>query len=614
MLSAVHQGQHPCNHGVEVAIAKINIDSTISVQKDDSTKPNAGLYNRQGTIVAESRGGNFNVSVPYEAQIYRVINRGVLLTNNFPFGLAIWNVTLDEGGREAFEVRLVSPIVLLASSQTLPVLLLKYLRQQPSNFTTHCTVHTNVTSFDIPIVVFDGKLEIQLNSLSQSKFDFGVVRVGDRRSILMTIENRNPVPITLRKLQHPLPTTTTLQIVSNFFNSSAASSLTNAAATLSTWITGSDIVLAANSFVVFNYTLLAAPNINSDAAEDPGEHLFQDSFVVHTDFNEFKFPVSFKLSNNYLVAVPETIAFKNCYIGTVHSKNIKVYSTFEDPMPVLRLSIANNDSRFYFAKPSPADIINGTSINPLIRSKQVSNLFNLINECYVGIPLNTPDGQWFAYGLKLPQNLAEIDSYLYSRLRRKWNMLASHKVNTTILLDTPRVKNFEIPVEAELTWPKLLSHSVVHFPLTAIGNFTIVNLTLQNPSTRPVIVQLLPLVIYPDAESMLEFFREEFPAPLTQPVEMNETLMFSLRDTELFTLKPGSPVPKLREELEKVVGGQVPRFTLSMILQPGMKTRVRLGFLPSDYVLRSSLLLIRNNLTGLEPVVLYGQGHKYVWK
>lgn len=45
-----------------------------------------------------------------------------------------------------------------------------------------------------------------------------------------------------------------------------------------------------------------------------------------------------------------------------------------------------------------------------------------------------------------------------------------------------------------------------------------------------------------------------------------------------------------------------------MILQPGMKTRIRLGFLPTDYTLRSSLLLIRNNLTGIESVVLYGQG------
>lgn len=115
-------------------------------------------------------------------------------------------------------------------------------------------------------------------------------------------------------------------------------------------------------------------------------------------------------------------------------------------------------------------------------------------------------------------------------------------------------------------------------------------------------------MIYPDAEAFLDFFYEEFGFPIKAPVEMNETLMFSLRDTELFTLKAGSPVPKLREELEKVVGGPVPRFTLSMILQPGMSVRVRIGFLPTDYTLRSSLLLIRNNLTAIEPVVLYGKG------
>lgn len=68
-------------------------------------------------------------------------------------------------------------------------------------------------------------------------------------------------------------------------------------------------------------------------------------------------------------------------------------------------------------------------------------------DCYVGVPLHTSDGQWFSYGLKLPQNLAEIDSYLYRRLRRKWeNLVAANrnKVNTTIVLDTTKVKNFEV--------------------------------------------------------------------------------------------------------------------------------------------------------------------------
>lgn len=54
------------------------------------------------------------------------------------------------------------------------------------------------------------------------------------------------------------------------------------------------------------------------------------------------------------------------------------------------------------------------------------------------------DGQWFTYGLKLPQNLAEIDSYLYGRLRRKWAALQSRTVNTTVVVETTKVKNFEV--------------------------------------------------------------------------------------------------------------------------------------------------------------------------
>lgn len=41
--------------------------------------------------------------------------------------------------------------------------------------------------------------------------------------------------------------------------------------------------------------------------------------------------------------------------------------------------------------------------------------------------------------------------------------------------------------------------------------------------------------------------------------------MFSLRDTELFTLRLESPVPKLREELEKVINTQVPRLLLAFL-------------------------------------------------
>jgi hypothetical protein len=78
------------------------------------------------------------------------------------------------------------------------------------------------------------------------------------------------------------------------------------------------------------------------------------------------------------------------------------------------------------------------------------------------------DGQWFSYGLKLPQNLPEIDSYLYSRMRRRFSALESRRPKTKVLVDTNETKSLEIEVETKLVWPRLLSHPVVHFPLTVI--------------------------------------------------------------------------------------------------------------------------------------------------
>ncbi|VDK76129.1 unnamed protein product, partial [Onchocerca ochengi] len=324
------------------------------------------------------------------------------------------------------------------------------------------------------------------------------------------------------------------------------------------------------------------------------------------------FPVTYTVGQGTIIMIPEELIFSDAFPGRISSHSLKVFSTFKEEMHVLRISSLFGDRKVFLETANPKN-------TPIIKAKALSDLgrvhvipsINCTDDCYVGMPLHTADGQWFIYGMKLPQNLAEIDYYLYSRLRRRFLALEAegkNYVNETIVIDTDKVKHLEVPLTSKLVWPKLLTRSTVHFPLTAVGNFTIVNLTLTNPSSLPVAVQLLPLVIYPDADMLIDFFRSELDSPLTEPIEMNETLMFSLRDTELFTLKPDSPVPKLREELESVLGISIPKFTLSMLLQPGMKVRVRVGFLPSDYVLRSSLLLIRNNLTVLEPVVLYGRG------
>ena len=61
--------------GLPVDIARINIDTTIddrttSIGNNNSKTKIGRIQSRHGNIMAVSRGGNFNVTVPFIAQIY----------------------------------------------------------------------------------------------------------------------------------------------------------------------------------------------------------------------------------------------------------------------------------------------------------------------------------------------------------------------------------------------------------------------------------------------------------------------------------------------------------------------------------------------------------------
>uniref|UniRef100_A0A0N5AGK4 TMEM131_like domain-containing protein n=1 Tax=Syphacia muris TaxID=451379 RepID=A0A0N5AGK4_9BILA len=604
--------------GAPKAIAKVTFDTKL-VRIPPGTK-----YMRyRGKITAESRSGNYNISVPYVATMYSgtlipdvddttflsyvnpPASHAVTLKNTLPFGVTIWNVTIDDAGKGVFLVKLLTRVVAILPGESRPALWLRYLKKKPDGFTSYVTLRTNVTTFYIPVSVYDGKLKITLYSLDQTLFDFGLMSMHEQKTILFAITNKNPMPVVIRRMKRGLPLLTKLTLKG--IEAGNKTILTDSALRnwSKVWQQGMEFVVPGRGFAVFNYTLTS-----------PLDHvLLRDTFEIETDFQSLTYPVKYGIEEGTVAPVPERLSFPESFPFKIGYQTLQLYSTFKRDMRVLRLSTLSRDPRVHF------EVLSNDQM-PVLKSNRVSYLGRVQfrsnatcgeNNCYLGINLQSGEGQWFTYGMKLPQNLAEIDTYLYKRLRKRWYAMQAqgrHIINETIIVDTDEVQHIPIPVSGEMVWPKLLTRSVVHFPLTAVGNFTIMNLTLQNPASTSIVVQLLPLVIYPEADNLVDFFRDSLDSPLTEPVEMNETLMFSLRDTELFTLKSDSPVPVLREQLQEIVGQQIPKFTLSMLLRPGMKVRIRVGFLPNDYTLRSSLLLIRNNLTVIEPIVLYGKGSR----
>ncbi|CAJ0580623.1 unnamed protein product, partial [Mesorhabditis spiculigera] len=604
-----------CKNPVPTPLVKVWLDPS-RVQMN-TTKP--AVKTALGRIIAISRGGNYNVTVPIMARVYQgEVNvfendlclhdslrppfmRGVRLINNLPFGVAIWNISLPDDLKAYMTVRLFNRITIIQPGETGSVFLLKYNRRAPVGYISNVTVHTNITDWTLPVKFFNGRVLVDLYTDNQKTLDFGLLERNDSRTIRFEVRNDNPASVWLRNLRVPKPDY--MQLYEIGYRANNETELTRAKRKLKQ---GTDSLVEANKTSVFEITLRSPP----DAHEGNSDDLI---FKLETDYESRHFPIVYKVAPGNLLAIPSALDFGMMHPGKLAYRSLKIFNAFDMDMTVTKISSVDRDARVYFDAIDPN--------KPLeLKSGRVAELGRVILhpgfncpriDCYLGVPLGSSDGQWFVHGLNLPKNLAQVDQYLYRRMRGNYEDLLKKQgrwLNTTIAIDTTLAKNVRVPVRAEMVWPRLLTRNSVHFPLTALGNFTIVNLTLQNPTSSPIVVQIIPLVIYPDAELLVDLFRDVLASPLTNQVEMNETLMFSLRDTELFTLKPDSPVPELREDLEKHLKMTVPRFTLSLLLKPHMKIRVRLGFLPSDYELRSTLLLIRNNLTVIEPVTVYGRG------
>lgn len=613
--------------GPTTAIMKVHIESSYYSMKEP-------FQRHSGRLIVW--GSQYNVSMAYTVGVYTgslsiegddgCLHEGlpsnsrhsIRIRSRLPIPVAIYNASLPTEAMQHFTLRLFSRVVPLAPGEVAPVFLLKYNRKAPLGYSTTISLHTNISTFTVPIHVYDGRIEVKLHSPHQRSFDFGLVERNDSRSISFEIRNGNPSSISLLSLRLHYPEMTRLLYRGRMPLSREHKELPQWRQSERREIKqGSDFSIPPRSIVYFDLLLRV---IN--------ESVVDSDLEIRTDYENRIYPIHYQVSRGRLLPIPSSLKFGSTHPGKVAYRTLQMFNSFEEDMVVTEMVPSPGESSVYI---DPTPIPEGSS--PLLRSGRFSNIGKVLlmppmdcphDSCYLGLrvptPVNLPpnlaesnlsDGQWFAHGLTLPTNLADIDSYLYKKARAKYEDLVvrgRNHINSSLTLHTNKAKHIKVPIRGELTWPRLLTRSSIQFPLTAVGNFTIVNLTLSNPTSEPIIVQVIPLVIYPDAEALVESFRSHLASPLTSNVEMNETLMFSLRDTELFTLRSESPVPLLREELEKELGMNVPRFTLSAILQPHMKLRVRFGFLPSDYTLRSSLLIIRNNLTMVEPVVVYGRG------
>lgn len=174
--------------------------------------------------------------------------------------------------------------------------------------------------------------------------------------------------------------------------------------------------------------------------------------------------------------------------------------------------------------------------------------------------------------------------------------------NLTMRLDTSEVKGHLFKTRVKMSWPSLLSDqnvenkSVFTFPLTQVGNITYRNLTIRNPSTLNVLVQLVFDHIYPGVEMLKEGLPPDlFPGSVDSKKSRSAFFFPNLEDSQ-------------KDNFGKLLNIDVNSNSLSFILKPGENYTVKIGYQADEVALDSAFVFIRNNLTILEIIQLKGQG------
>ncbi|XP_052586581.1 transmembrane protein 131-like isoform X3 [Peromyscus californicus insignis] len=204
--------------------------------------------------------------------------------------------------------------------------------------------------------------------------------------------------------------------------------------------------------------------------------------------------------------------------------------------------------------------------------------------------------------LSLDRSTWDMDSELANKLYEKWKKYKNGDVCRRNVLGMTQFASAKKSKESEPLvsfLPRLLVEPglVLNFSATALRNSVVKYFAVRNPSPWPVSLQLLPLFLYPKPEAAVRLLHKWFGTDM-------QMINFTTGEFQLTKACPYQGEPSEESSFD----------ALHLHLQPLEVRRVGVVFTPVDYGKVTSLILIRNNLTVIDAVVVEGFGAQELLK
>lgn len=215
---------------------------------------------------------------------------------------------------------------------------------------------------------------------------------------------------------------------------------------------------------------------------------------------------------------------------------------------------------------------------------------------YISFVIIYISAQWLKT-LSLPDGITQFDLNLvntfYNRYLNQTSNGSKKWQNLTVKLDTSEVRGHIFKTKVKMIWPTLLAENktVFSFPLTQVGNFTFQNISIKNPSSYNLIVQIVLDVNYPELHGLYEGLP---PNLISQDLQKQKKPSIGFFFHKSYKL--------LQENFFRNLDLEFHRDTIPVFLKPGEIVTFRIGFRTEDATHSSAAILLRNNLTMLEVV------------
>lgn len=238
-------------------------------------------------------------------------------------------------------------------------------------------------------------------------------------------------------------------------------------------------------------------------------------------------------------------------------------------------------------------------------------------------------GRKWTEGIDLGWEGGELDWDIFSTLQKRYESVSDRTVsNISVWIDTNEVGGYKVLTQVNYIWPRVTVQRPIVFPLTALGNESLLEIPVNNPSSFPLLVHA---VLADDYGSQWTRYT---PAGTSQSgggssssqqsssniknVSMGEPQAFRLSGVLSSSSHQNGSMEISDVQLQLFRGmllmdgnknipdnSQIPGLTF--VVPPGFKYFLRTSFKPQSKDITNTVILLRNNLTGIEAILAKGR-------